>query len=218
MSKRESFFLVPLLLCAGLAPAQNLTEAERHFDARIAQGSALLLPDQLRSQAQAPPGLSADVQELSAVELDDVTGAVRSLSNTRGYLSTATPGNPMDIAMDFVRRNLTALNLEASDLEGYTVRNVVFSKVTGATRIYLQQNLKGIPVYNAQLQINVNRDGRIISVNNSFMADLQTSVRSLKPRLKMSAAVGEALKFSGIKVRVERSGAERIYAAAGAAG
>ena len=79
----------------------------------------------------------------------------------------------MTVAMDFVRRNLAALNLEASDLEGYTVSNVVHSKVTGATRIYLQQRYQGIPVYNAQLQVNVNRDGRIISVNNSFMAGLQ---------------------------------------------
>ena len=82
------------------------------------------------------------------------------------------PGEPMTIAMDFVRSNLAALGLEASDLEGYAVSNVVYSKVTGATHIYLQQRYQGIPVYNAQLQINVNRDGRIISVNNSFMAGI----------------------------------------------
>src|SRR4029077_11676355 len=106
--------------------------------------------------------------ELSALELDEITGAVRSLSSERGFLSTATSGRPMTIALDFVRRNLAALCLEASDLEGYKVSNVVYSKVTGATRIYLQQQYQGIPVYNAQLQINVNRDGRTLSVKTSL--------------------------------------------------
>jgi extracellular elastinolytic metalloproteinase len=192
-------YLLPLLLWAGLAPAQGLTDGERHYDARAALSSARAL-DQSRSQTLTPPSLSADVQELSALELDEVTGAVRSLSSERGFLSAATAGLPMTIAMDFVRRNLAALNLEASDLEGYTVSNVVYSKVTGATHIYLQQRYQGIPVYNAQLQINVNRDGRIMSVNNSFVAGLQRAVGSLKPGKQLPAAVGEALRFSGMKV------------------
>ena len=127
----------------------------------------------------APQSLSADVQELSALELDEVTGAVRSLSSERGFLSAATSGQPMTLAMNFVRSNLAALGLEAADLEGYTVSSVVHSKVTGATHIYLQQRYRGIPVYNAQLQVNVNRDGRIISVNNSFLPGLQRAAGSL---------------------------------------
>ena len=200
MSKR-SLYLLPLVVCTGLATAASLTDDQRHYDARaaLAQGRALTAPDQLRLQSQAPPALAADVQELSAVELDDITGAVRSLSSQRGFLSAAATGKPIDIAMDFVRRNLAALGLEETDLAGYTVSNVVYSKVTGATRIYLQQRYQGVPVYNAQLQINVNRDGRIISVNNSFMAGLQRAVRSLTPGKQLPAAVGEALKFSGIK-------------------
>ena len=41
-----------------------------------------------------PQSLSADVQELSALELDEITGAVRSLSSERGFLSAATSGRP----------------------------------------------------------------------------------------------------------------------------
>ncbi len=197
LSKGLAF--APLLLWAGLAAAQGPTDGERHYDARAAQPRALTL-DQSRAQAQVSQSLSADVQELASLELDEVTGAVRSLSSERGFLSMPASGEPMAIAMDFVQRNLGALGLEASDLEGYTVANVVFSKVTGATRIYLQQRYQGVPVYNAQLQINVNRDGRIISVNNSFMAGVQRAARSLKPRMQMPAAVGEALKFSGMKM------------------
>jgi extracellular elastinolytic metalloproteinase len=195
----KGLVFAPLLLWAGLAAAQSPADGERHYDARAAQPRALAL-DQSRAQAQVSQSLSADVQELTSLELDEITGAVRSLSSERGFLSMPASGQPMAIAMDFVQRNLAALGLEASDLEGYTVSNVVFSKVTGATRIYLQQRYQGVPVYNAQLQVNVNRDGRIISVNNSFMAGVQRAARSLKPKLQMPAAVGEALKFSGMKM------------------
>src|SRR5262245_53257822 len=93
----HSLFLVPLLLWAGLAPAQAITDGERHYDARAALGksSALSALEQQRSQAQVPQGLSADVQELSALEVDEVTGSVRSLSSERGFLSVAAPGKPM---------------------------------------------------------------------------------------------------------------------------
>jgi len=208
-SHLHGLYLLPLLLCAGTAPAQGL-DGERHYDARAALSRTLSV-EQLRSQTQTPQALSADVQELSSLELDEVTGAVRSLSSERGFLSSATPGLPMSIAMDFVRRNLAALNLESSDLDGYTVSNVVYSKVTGATRIYLQQRHQGIPVYNAQLQVNVNRDGRIISVNNSFMSGLQRAAGSLKPVKQLPAAVGEALRFSGMKMAAPGSvGTNRV--------
>ena len=197
MSTRLGLLLFSSFFWTGIAAAQGVADAERHYDARSQQAAVRAL-GQARTQAPTQ-SLSADVQELSALDLDETTGAVRSLSSERGFLSAAVPGKPMDIAMDFVRRNLAALNLQESDLDGYSVSNVVFSKVTGATRIYLQQRYQGIPVYNAQLQINVNRDGRIISVNNSFMAGLQGAVKSMKPGKTFPAAVSEALRFSGIK-------------------
>jgi len=196
MSTRLGLILFASILWTGVAAAQGITDGERHYDARSQQGARAFGEARTQSPTQS---LSADVQELSSLDLDEVTGSVRSLSSERGFLSAATPGNPMSIAMDFVRRNLAALNLEESDLADYVVSDVVFSKVTGATRIYLQQRYQGIPVYNAQLQINVNRDGRIISVNNSFVSGLQRAVGSLKPGKTLPAAVGEALKFSGIK-------------------
>src|SRR5262245_22535621 len=108
----KGLYLLPFLLCAGLASAAA-DELERHYDARAAV-TRTVVPDQLRSRVTVPQSLSADVQELSAMDLDEVTGSVRSLSSERGFLSVAAPGKPMDIAMDFVKRNLAALNLQPS--------------------------------------------------------------------------------------------------------
>jgi extracellular elastinolytic metalloproteinase len=190
-------FWTSLTTAQEIAPTQD---AERHFDARldlnrgfVASRSAVAI------QPQAIQGLTANVEELT-VESNDATGAVSTLSSQRGYLTGATSGRPMDLAMAFVRSNVAALGLEPSDLQGYAVSDVVHSRVTGATHIYLQQRHAGIPVYNAQLQINVNRDGRIISVNNSFLPALAQSATALKPRMQLAAAVTAAAKFSGIAV------------------
>src|SRR5690606_32435753 len=137
-------------------------------------------------QPEALQGLTANVEELT-VESNETTGVVSTLSSQRGYLTGAALGQPMDLALAFVRSNVAALGLEPSDLQGYVVSDVVHSRVTGATHIYLQQRHAGIPVYNAQLQVNVNRDGRIISVNNSFLPGLAQSARALKPRMQLAA-------------------------------
>lgn len=195
------FSLACSLSWLSLASAQEISptqDAERHFDARqdlnrgftASRSAAAVQPESIQ-------GLAANIEELT-VESNDATGAVSSLSSQRGYLTGKTGGRPMDLAMAFVRSNVAALGLEASDLQGYVVSDVVYSRVTGATRIYLQQRHAGIPVYNAQLQVNVNRDGRIISVNNSFLPGLAQSVRSLQPGMKLAAAVAAAAKFSGI--------------------
>jgi extracellular elastinolytic metalloproteinase len=122
------------------------------------------------------------------------------MSSQTGYLTDPAAGKPMTIAMDFVRKNLWALGLQAGDLDNYRVRDVVYSKVTGTTRIYLQQRYRDIEVYNAQLQINVNRDGRVISVNNSFVPGLASAVGELQPSRGLPDAVDEAMKFAGAKL------------------
>ena len=85
---------------------------------------------------------------------------------------------PRAIALAYVRENLATLGLEESDLAGYEVTDSVYSRVTGATHIYLRQRHRGLPVYNTQLHVNVNRDGRVISVNNSFLPGLARAVFS----------------------------------------
>ena len=200
--KRSLSLAIAFILSSGLAFAQGRPgdESERHFDARIERNQAQRLQSQSKAAVQPPSmaSLKANIQELT-VEMDDATGAVRSLANQTGFLTDATRGQPMAIAMNFARRNVAALGLQAADLEGYEVTDVVPSSVTGATRIYLRQRHQGIPVYNGQLQINVNRDGRIISVNNAFLPDLANSLNTMKPLVKMPAAVSAAATFAGLK-------------------
>lgn len=206
--RRSLSLAVALILSSGLAAAQTAPpgdEGERHFDARIEHNRSLRLQQAQPSAAVQPPSMAslrANIRDLT-VEMDETTGAVRSLANQTGFLTDATGGEPMAIAMSFVRTNVAALGLKAADLEGYEVTDVVKSPVTGATRIYLRQRYKGIPVYNGQLQINVNRAGRIISVNNAFLPDLANAVNAMRPLVKMPAAVSAAATFAGMRLKTQ---------------
>jgi extracellular elastinolytic metalloproteinase len=191
-----SFSLGLALLWSSAAAAQGVADAERHYDARIDYNAAFVASQRVLP-AQTNKAFAANLEEAS-VESDAATGAVSALTSQSGYLTDKASGTPMTLAMNFVRSNLASLGLEAADLQGYAVTDVVYSNVTGATHVYLQQRYRGIPVYNAQLHINVNRDGRVISVNNSFLPGIARAVGSLSPRMQLPAAVGSAAQFSGI--------------------
>ena len=100
--------------------------------------------------------------------------------------------------MDFVRDSSELLGLMAEDLDDVEVTDSVENPVTGSTHIYLRQRAYGLPLYNGQLQINVNRDGNVLSVNNSFLPDLVNSVNATRPVITTAAARQAAAEQIGL--------------------
>jgi hypothetical protein len=171
-----------------------------HFDARVTFNRGFKQTP-LAESLQAATAMAREIRDL-AVTYDDTTGAVRSLSNHTGYLSEGKRGpDALSVAMDFVRANLTSLGLSPADLENYEVTDRVHSKVTGATHIYLRQLYQGLPVFNGQLHVNVNRDGRIISINNSCMPGMAGAARTVattRPAVDLASAVKSAAQHLGL--------------------
>src|SRR6187402_2585218 len=99
------------LLWSSAAASQGVTDAERHYDARIDYNAAFIA-SQRALPAQTNKAFAANLEEAS-VETDTATGAVTALTSQRGYLTDKTGGTPMTLAMSFVRSNLAALGLEA---------------------------------------------------------------------------------------------------------
>lgn len=107
------------LLWSSAAAAQGVTDAKRHYDARIDYNAAFIA-SQRTLPAQTGKPFAANLEEAS-VETDTATGAVAALTSQRGYLTEKAGGAPMTLALSFVRSNLAALGLEAADLQGYEV-------------------------------------------------------------------------------------------------
>lgn len=208
MNKRRLHFHVSLPLCLALAAflaaavsasekPSNPLDTGRNFDAR-AEISQALAPNPTPTQVSAQERLARIVTEL-AVSYDAATGAARTLSSHTTYLTQPGPTirNPLAVGLAFVEANRDLLGLTAADLEGYEITDEVFTQQTGATHLYLRQTHAGLPVYLGQLHFNVNRDGRLISVNNAFLPNLAGAVNTTSPEIDAAAAVAAAMRSIG---------------------
>ena len=184
------------------ASAQDPHAAEygRHYDLRLpvqATQKAAVRPSV--AQRMAERTLATRVSDL-AVTYDRVTGAARGLTSHTGYLSGPHPGaRPEELAIQVARGLRDVLGLTRRDLRHYEITDVVPSRLTGATHVYFRQTHRGVPVYHGMLQVNVNREGRILSVHNQFVPDLAATVRGARPELPARQAVDRAFAHLGIR-------------------
>ncbi|MEM7349681.1 MAG: extracellular metalloproteinase [Acidobacteriota bacterium] len=178
------------------ALAANAVEDPRNFDARIAYNADFQV-EASTDQAQALQGLRAPGIDLS-LSFDPTTGVTRTVNNRIGYLTQAQDGDPETLAVSFLGTHREGLGLAPSDLQDLELTDRVFSKVTGATHLYYRQTHAGLPVYNGQLHVNVNRQGRILSVNNALLPNLATVAGSTAPSLSAADAVTAGAAQAGL--------------------
>ncbi|MCI0394393.1 MAG: M36 family metallopeptidase [Chloroflexi bacterium] len=131
------------------------------------------------------------------------------------YLTGPNEGDPLEIALNYLHENKEALGLTAADLADLVVTDNYRSDHNGVTHIYLRQRYAGIEVFNANINVNVARDGSIINLGNSFIANAANRVNGTEPALSAIAAVEAAAGHLGLTltrpltVQEERDGPDR---------
>ena len=88
------------------------------------------------------------------------------------YLTEASTENPQQIAMGFLRDNAAELGLTSQDFDHLAVTNAFVDDATGTSHFYFRQVFRGLQVRNSDLNVNVNRDGRVINVGGGFLPGL----------------------------------------------
>ncbi|MFZ2169161.1 MAG: M36 family metallopeptidase [Methylococcaceae bacterium] len=173
--------------------------ANNHFDARITFNQGLL-QHLTQPQQTVISRMALKVPDL-AFTFDNVSGVISSLSSQTGYLTGPKIGQEaLPVVMDFLTSNAAMLGMSSTDISSLEVTDRVYSKLTGSTHIFMRQMHEGLPVYNSQMQVNLDRNQRILSVNNSAMTDMAASVNAAKPAIDLSAAVGKAAEHLGISL------------------
>ncbi|TLZ60243.1 MAG: hypothetical protein E6K16_06810 [Methanobacteriota archaeon] len=97
--------------------------------------------------------------------------------------SAAAVPNATEIARAYVQGHLREFGLDPSDLREVVVSSEVFSRDTGVTHVYLQQRYHGIDVLAGILNVNVARDGTVLSAGNRFFSNLAVSAGAQTPRI-----------------------------------
>ncbi|MBT8423319.1 MAG: hypothetical protein KJP03_09395, partial [Gammaproteobacteria bacterium] len=173
----------------------NRDAVKRDYDGRAIVTAGLDTAPTAAQQA-ALNALQAAIPSLG-YSIDHATGVTRTLSNHTGYLSGPQSGDHEAIADSWLKANTTLLGISAADLADRELESKVYSAVTGATHIYWRQRAGGLSLYNGQLHVNVNRDGRLMSVNNKFLPGLAAAVNTTLPALSAADAVAAAATHLG---------------------
>lgn len=111
---------------------------------------------------------------------------------------TGSASNPERVALDFVEQKLTD-----SD---YIVKNAYTSKHNGVTHVYLRQRVDGLEVINGDINVNVDKDGNVISFGDSFYKGARQQKKlTIKQWLQREAEnlqeQGRQLSFGGWRHR-----------------
>ncbi len=116
------------------------------------------------------------------------------------FLTGPQEGDAYDIAISYIQSHLGELGLTAADLEDVVVQDRYTTRHNGVTHIYLQQRLDGVEVFNGILNVNVARDGSVISLGNKFVGNLAGRVNASSPEVSDRAAIERTATHFGLSV------------------
>jgi hypothetical protein len=118
-----------------------------------------------------------------------------------GFLTGPSDDAPLTIALDYIRDHAADLGINTADVGQPIVTSQYTDSDGGITHIYLRQQVGGLEVGNADLNVNVMTDGRILSIGSAFVSDVaQLADRVINPALDAVAALGKAASNLGLSL------------------
>ena len=113
------------------------------------------------------------------------------LTSQGGFLTDPAAGDPLDIAIGYLQDNAVELGLSPVDFNHFMVTDQFVSEHTGTTHIYLRQTYNSLEVINADINVNVTADGRILNLGSTFVSGLNapSTAIALNPYLDAVDAV-----------------------------
>jgi predicted aconitase with swiveling domain len=88
----------------------------------------------------------------------------------------------------FFSENSTKYNLQSQDFEDVVIQNEVFSKSTGITHLYLNQQYRGIKIYNAISSMAI-KNNDVFYYANRFIHNINSKVNTINPVLTPLQAI-----------------------------
>ncbi|KAI9288249.1 Fungalysin metallopeptidase-domain-containing protein [Umbelopsis sp. AD052] len=141
--------------------------------------SAVLLVATALPFSSALPTSDHNLNQHGRVHLDNFGPALHHKTYESGSFTLAPStftnalnADPVDIALEFAKAELGA--------SAYVVKNSYTSDHNGVTHVYLRQTHNDLEVVNGDININVDRFGRIISYGDSFYKGKTHTVKAAK--------------------------------------
>lgn len=117
------------------------------------------------------------------------------------HLSAPAQGDALAIADAYLRAHAGDLGLSEADVAHYVVTDRYTDDHNGVTHLYLRQTLNDLPIADADISVNLTREGEIINVGSRFLANIaEAAAVSTTPELSASEAAQAAAEAYGLKL------------------
>ena len=98
--------------------------------------------------------------------------------------------DPARMAKDYIYAHLNDWDLSADDVADIIISDMYTDKSSGITRVYFLQRYKGIPVFNAILNVCMTKEGKVYYTTSRFVKSLEEKINATKPKINAAEAIG----------------------------
>jgi hypothetical protein len=147
------------------------------------------------------------------VQYNALTNTPRHLFSRAGYLTPPAAGDAEQIARGFLKRWQGIFRFTDADLDSLKIKSRSRIADMGTDVLVFEQQVGGVPVYKGEVLVNVNREGRVLSVGSDSFPQLKvTNAVVISPE----AAIEYAARDMGLPgYNGQTLGATRVLASYG---
>jgi hypothetical protein len=129
------------------------------------------------------------------VQYNALTNTPRHLFSHAGYLSAPDGGDAENIARGFIKRWQGIFRFTDADLASMQLKSSSLIPDMGTSVLVFEQHVKGVPVFKGEVLVNINREGRVLSVGSDSFPQLKvTNSVAISP----AAAIDYAARDMGL--------------------
>lgn len=188
--------------------------------ARLARGPlGADLADMARAADAAKPAMDAGLAELRAgaptatVAASQLTGGAEVVRAPGGALTAASNAPSREIALSFLRRHAAVYGLSTEQAGALQVLGESASRESGLRMVRLRQTVRGLPVFQSETRVLIDRDGRLVRTVGRLVPGVdERSVPELAPTAFTPEKALSAALATVENPKVQRTGkSELVY-------
>jgi len=148
------------------------------------------------------------------VRFSPLFGAAEVVRNTHGALTGPAPGKAgQAIVLDFLTANAGLYGLATADLANLHWKGESLDRKSGLRMVRFEQTLNGLPVFQSDTRVTLDKDGRIFRVVGLLAPNGPVNAIAISPQVTPQQALTTALHSVGItldptKLRLQNATAD----------
>lgn len=182
----------------GLPASPPVDGGERHrplpdFDIQAARGTVLpALPELTADEA------ANDLPAGSRVRLSALTRRASRVAHASASLTLPSTASALEVAKRFLADQPRLFGLGRGEVQALEPTRNYTTPGLGVTHLTVAQQYRGIPVFQAEMVINVDRGGRLLTAAGELVPRLEGTINTVAPTLSAAEALAIAARSVGV--------------------